>query len=992
MKLDSEPTGNVVLGVASADTTEGAVSPSSLTFTTSNWNTEQTVTLTGQDDNDADGNVNYTVTLTVNQASTADNNYDPLTPGPVYAVNVDDEYGLAVGTVMGQVTEGGGAATFTVALMTAPTANVGVAVSSRDTTEGRVSPSSLTFTTLNWNTEQTVTVTGNNDPIDDGDVAWNVRLDPSSTGDSNYNALANVDVSVTTTDDDAAPTVTLGLMPTSISENSGTAMVRATLSHGSSAATTVTVTAGTGYYTVGTGAAGIILIPAGQTSNPSDTATVTAVNDAIHQGSVGRSTTVTATVANARATADGTTMTVTGGGATLMLTDDEMAPGAELALSDNSIAENGGTSVVSATLSGASAVPTTVTVTPVTGAYTVGTDAIIAIAAGDTAAASDTVTITAVDNATDEPNRMTMVTGTLANAVGAGSVTGKALTLEDDDAAPTVTLSVASSSISENGGTTMVSATLSHPSSAVTTVTVTGGGTAYTVASGTGATIVIAAGSTASTDSATITADDNAVDAADNAVMVTGTMANTQGVGTVTGAALTITDDDTAAIVRSAGATNTARVRTSEDGSTAEVAVSLATQPTGDVVMNVASSDTAQGTVLPASLTFTATTWNTAQPVTLTGVDDDLDLPDGSQTYQVTLTVDIGNTADANYNALAAVSIYAINADDELGLDVGPVMGQATEAGGTATFTVKLVTDPGEATAPSQTVTVAVSSLDPGEGRVSPATLTFTAGDSGNWNTFQTVTVTGVDDAIDDGTVGWQVRLDPSSASGSDYDNLASEDVSVTTTDDDTAGYVLVPDITLTSSALRITEGETATFALRLASEPTAAVRIVFTVDGSQPEGEFPENPGDNRIYRTFTPSTWNTAQLVTVAAVDDDVDDDDQLVTLRYGTDNTTDPNYSPLRLLPAYITAVDDDTPGLTIVPSDLTVAEDSTAPYTVQLETKPHAAVTVTVTATAETVAPPTVAPGMLIFNDSTWNVAQPVTVTPATETEDNYRTIG
>ena len=252
------------------------------------------------------------------------------------------------------------------------------------------------------------------------------------------------------------------------------------------------------------------------------------------------------------------------------------------------------------------------------------------------------------------------------------------------------------------------------------------------------------------------------------------------------------------------------------------------------------------------------------------------------------------------------------------------------------------------------------------------------------------MTVTGVDDAIDDGTVGWQVRLDPSSASGSDYDTLASEDVSVTTDDDDTAGYVLVPDITLTSSALRITEGETATFALRLASEPTAAVRIVFTVDGSQPEGEFPENPGDNRIYRTFTPSTWNTAQLVTVAAVDDDVDDDDQLVTLRYGTDDTTDPNYSPLRLLPAYITAVDDDTPGLTIVPSDLTVAEDLTAPYTVQLETKPHDRVTVTVTATAETdVAPPTVSPETLFFDDSTWNVAQPVTVTPAEEAADNYR---
>ena len=1003
VKLDSEPTGNVVLGVASADTTEGRVSPSSLTFTTSDWNTEQTVTLTGQDDPDADGNVNYTVTLTVNQSSTADSNYDVVSMQTIYALNVDDEYGLALAGETGlMVTEAGTTATFTVALMTAPSANVMVAVSSGDTSEGRVSPSSLTFTTSNWNTERTVTVTGNNDSIDDGDVAWDVRLDPSSTGDGNYNALANVDVSVTTTDDDGAPGVTLGLMPTSISENGGTAMVRATLSHGSGAATTVTVTAGTGY-TVGTGAAGIILIPAGQTSNSSDTATVNAVDDAIHQGSVGRSTTVTATVANARATADGTTMTVTG--ATLMLTDDEMAPGATLALSDNSIAENGGTSVVSATLSGASAVPTTVTVTPEDGFYTVGPDAIIAIPAEATANAADTVTITAVDNATDEPNRMTTVTGTLANAVGAGSVTGATLTLEDNDAAPTVTLSVASSSISENGGTTMVSATLSHPSSAVTTVTVTGGGTAYTVASGTGATIVIAEGSTASTDRATITADDNAVDAAPNMVTVTGTAQNTQGVGTVTGAALTITDDDTAAIVRSAGATETARVRTSEDGSTAEVEVTLATQPTGDVVMNVASSDAAQGTVLPASLTFTATTWNTAQPVTLTGVDDDPDLPDGSQTYHVTLTVDIGNTADANYNGLAAVSIYAINADDELGLDVGPVMGQATEAGGTATFTVKLVTDPGEATAPSQTVTVSVSSLDPGEGTVSPTSLTFTAGASGNWNTFQTVTVTGVDDAIDDGTVTWQVRLDPSSASGSDYDNLASEDVSVTTDDDDTASLVLSP-ATTTTSRLQMPEGGTVNITVKLGSEPTADVVVIFssgTVDEPErvPGATFPDTDlRDGSPYRTFTPQNWNTPQTVTMTAMDDDVFDGDQNFSIDANVHDATtdDTNYHGVGTTTIHATNVDDDTPGLEIVPTAVTLREQppdslpDMEPYTVRLDTKPTAAVMVTVTVTAESPNNPnavSVLPTALTFDASTWNVAQPVTVTTDEDEVDSYR---
>ena len=74
-------------------------------------------------------------------------------------------------------------------------------------------------------------------------------------------------------------------------------------------------------------------------------------------------------------------------------------------------------------------------------------------------------------------------------------MTGASLTLEDDDAAPSVTLALAATAIAEDGGTTTVSATLSHPSSAATTVTVTGVSDFYTV--GSDATVVIAAGQTA---------------------------------------------------------------------------------------------------------------------------------------------------------------------------------------------------------------------------------------------------------------------------------------------------------------------------------------------------------------------------------------------------------------------------------------------------------------------------------------------------------------
>ena len=101
-------------------------------------------------------------------------------------------------------TEAGGTATFTVVLNTQPTANVTIALSSSDTTEGTVSPASLTFTTANWNVAQTVTVTGVDDAVDDGNVAYTIVTAPATSTDPNYNGVNAADVAVTNTDNDAA--------------------------------------------------------------------------------------------------------------------------------------------------------------------------------------------------------------------------------------------------------------------------------------------------------------------------------------------------------------------------------------------------------------------------------------------------------------------------------------------------------------------------------------------------------------------------------------------------------------------------------------------------------------------------------------------------------------------------------------------------------------------------------------------------------------------
>ena len=319
------------------------------------------------------------------------------------------------------------------ALLTDPSAAVTVAVSSRDADEGTVSPPSLTFTggaTGNWGTAQTVTVTGVQDTIDDGTVTWQVRLATSSEAGNVYDTVTVEDVDVTTTDDDGPPGVTLALDPASVSENGGVATVTARLSHGSGSATTLSVAAVTGAFTVGSGAAGVVVIPAEATTG-TDTALVMAVDNTTDAPN--RTATVTATVTNARAAADSTAMAVTD--ATLTLEDDDAAPGVTLAVNPASVPENGGLSTVTATLSRPSSEPSTVTVTGVSGSYTVGSDATITIAAGSTTAASDTVLITAVDDPIHQgtAGRSATVTAALTNGQGAGSVTGAALTITDDE-------------------------------------------------------------------------------------------------------------------------------------------------------------------------------------------------------------------------------------------------------------------------------------------------------------------------------------------------------------------------------------------------------------------------------------------------------------------------------------------------------------------------------------------------------------------------------
>ena len=97
---------------------------------------------------------------------------------------------------------------------------------------------------------------------------------------------------------------------------------------------------------------------------------------------------------------------------------------------------------------------------------------------------------------------------------------------------------------------------------------------------------------------------------------------------------------------------------------------------------------------------------------------------------------------------------------------------------------------------------------------VLPAQLVF---DDTNWSTFQEVTVTGLDDDIDDGDITYDIQITANSLDPI-YEAIDPIDVSVTNTDDDTAGItVSLLNLTTTES------GGTDSFTVVLTSQPTAA-------------------------------------------------------------------------------------------------------------------------------------------------------------------------
>ncbi|UII79993.1 hypothetical protein [Flagellimonas sp. CMM7] len=103
---------------------------------------------------------------------------------------------------------------------------------------------------------------------------------------------------------------------------------------------------------------------------------------------------------------------------------------------------------------------------------------------------------------------------------------------------------------------------------------------------------------------------------------------------------------------------------TTESGGQATFTVVLNSQPTTDVVITVTSNNVFEGNANPTSLTFTNANWDTAQTVTVSGVDD-VDEVDGNISYGIVLSVDDANSDNA-FDSLPDITVSVINEDNDV--------------------------------------------------------------------------------------------------------------------------------------------------------------------------------------------------------------------------------------------------------------------------------------------------------------------------------------
>ena len=469
--------------------------------------------------------------------------------------------------------------------------------------------------------DKTLTVSGAISGFDYGSLT----LVPAET----TGILAPADATLTIRDDDLAPgTVALSVDVSAVAEDAGATpiAVTATLASGARESDVeVTVTLGSG---VGDGGA----------ESDIDFEPVADFSLTIAAGDTSASAGFSLTPLDDRIDEPDETLRLTGASRDplvgvpeavgMTITDNDDAPELVFTALPASIAENGGVSTVTVGTGAGSTFADERTITlslsgsATDGAdYTISAESLTLPAGAGTEASSVTATITALDDNLDD-DAETVVIGALLDDAAIGAE--QTITIADDEGTPLVSLLLTPPSITEGGGTSTVTATVSPTSVTAFTVAVASAPVSPTEAGDfeqSGTTLSFAAGATLSTGSVTIAAVDNTVDTPNRQVSVSGTV-TVPGVSAPADATLTILDNDTAPVLT----IEVAPASIAEDGGTATVTVTTGTGSTFagaqaiTLVLEGTATRDADYTVSATELSLPAGA--SSVTATLTGLDD----------------------------------------------------------------------------------------------------------------------------------------------------------------------------------------------------------------------------------------------------------------------------------------------------------------------------------------------------------------------------------
>ncbi|MDM8564975.1 FG-GAP-like repeat-containing protein [Candidatus Halobeggiatoa sp. HSG11] len=195
LSLNLAPTEPVT--ITFENTEELILEPTSLTFDDSNWDIPQTVQITDINDDLAEGLHEHIISHTV---ASNDNNFNNLQIENVTIQVTDDDSPAVHLSTNNVIINEGDINSYNIVLTSQPLNDVTIALNTNENTI--LNPTTLFFTAENWNVPQDITISVEDDSLDEGEHQHDPIQHQVSSADLNYDGLAVNDVTVNIIDND----------------------------------------------------------------------------------------------------------------------------------------------------------------------------------------------------------------------------------------------------------------------------------------------------------------------------------------------------------------------------------------------------------------------------------------------------------------------------------------------------------------------------------------------------------------------------------------------------------------------------------------------------------------------------------------------------------------------------------------------------------------------------------------------------------------------